>query len=352
MPAVLERVIRKQAVIVSTNSETTKFGFFRLKGGGTSPMRRIVILCALFIFWGCDTRIELAQNVSQRQSLSIVSVLSKAGIEASAVSGKGAGGRFSIYVDKKNYARATSVLVENGLPAEEEESIGAMLEGSSFLPQSRLMEGLKADRALALQIEQHLEVLPNVTGAKVLLRTVPNGAISERGVSVLLFVVKDSVSKFDKQFIEQHVETLFPDLRLDRFKVSIVEDPQSRKPTDVSTEAFPSTVIGSSVPVKDVTPQAESGRVPFLWLWTVNESQYTHAAALVLFFFLISGVVGAAVGIWWMSYLGAQIRTEQPKLPGLPARKAEPPARGGARGAIPDDKSVTGTRRISGGVTK
>jgi len=297
---------------------------------------------------GCDTGVELAQNVSQRQSLSIVSVLSKAGIEASAVSGKGAGGRFSIYVDKKNYARATSVLVENGLPAEEDDPVGAMLEGSSFLPQSRLMEGLRAERAQALEIEQHLAALPNVTGAKVLLRTVPNGAISERGVSVLLFVVKDSVAKFDKAFIEQHVGAMFPDVRLDRLKVSIVEDEQSKKGVAGAVSVSPSTTVGSSLPVKGGAG-IEAGRVPFLWLWTVNEHQYTGAAALVLLFFLISGGVGAAVGIWWMSYLGAQIRRDESKLPGLPSRKTETAPRGGEKGSMLDEKSITGTRRISGG---
>ena len=336
-------------MIVAINSEDLRFGFFPWRKECIRHFFRVIVFCAFFACLGCDTSIELAQNVSQRQSLSIVSVLSKAGIEASAVSGKGAGGRFSIYVDKKNYAKATSVLVENGLPAEEEESVGALLEGSSFLPQSRLMEGLRADRALALQIEQHLEALPNVTGAKVLLRTVPNGAISERGVSVLLFVAKDAATKFDKEFVEQHVETMFPDLRLDRFKVSIVEDEQSKKVIDGAGSVLPTTASGSGIPAKDLNQQTDIGRVPFLWLWTVKEHEYTGAAALVLLFFLLSGIVGAAVGIWWMSYLGAQIRREEPKLPGLPSRKAEGSSRGGEKTIILDEKSVTGTRRITGG---
>jgi hypothetical protein len=205
------------------------------------------------------------------------------------------------------------------------------------------MEGLRVDRALALQIQQHLESLPDVNGAKVLVRTVPNGAISERGVSVLLFVVKDAAAKFDKQFVEQHVETMFPDLRLDRFKVSIVEGgAQVHSVVDVT----PPPTVGSGNEVKVVS---ETGRVPFLWLWTVKELQYTGAAALVLLFFLISGVVGAAVGIWWMSYLSAQIRKDDPKLPGLPARKADKSARVGEKGSVLEERSVTGTRRITGG---
>ena len=93
-------------------------------------------------------------------------------------------------------------------------------------------------------------------------------------------------------------------------------------------------------------------QVPFLWIWSVKEQQYTNAAALVLLFFLISGVVGAAVGIWWMSYLSAQIRKDDNKLPGLPSRKTEKSSRGGETGSILDERSVTGNRRITGGSGK
>jgi type III secretory pathway lipoprotein EscJ len=327
-------------------------GLFRRARRCKAGLWQMLVVSTLLGCLGCGSDTELAQNISQRQSLLIVSVLSKAGITASTVSGQGSSGRFSIYVDKKDYARATSVLVENGLPGEEEQSLGDLLEGSAFLPQSRLVEALRIDRALAIEIQQHLESLPNVTGTKVLVRTVPNGAISERGVSVLLFVAKDATSKIDKQFVEQHVETMFPDVRLDRLKVSVVEGMQSNKigageGPEMSPVPAAGPVGGGAGSIEMSPPQ-----VPFLWIWSVKEQQYTNAAALVLLFFLISGVVGAAVGIWWMSYLSAQIRKDDNKLPGLPSRKTEKSSRGGETGSILDERSVTGNRRITGGSGK
>ena len=359
------RLVRKIVVIQRNIVEQAMIGFYR-----RLPLGRIALLCTVLFLFGCDSRSELAQNVSQRQSLLIVSVLSKAGIEAAAQSGQGANGRFSIYVDQQNYARATSVLVESGLPAEEEQSLGELLQGSTFLPQTRLMENLRIDRALGLEIQDHLEALPYVTGAKVLVRTVPNGSINERGLSVLLFVEKGATTRqavtgqpdkvlVDKAFVEQHVETMFPDLRLDRFKVSILEGAQSNKAVDgrganIDPAVTERAILAGTIGEEGKTEDKNITRVPFLWLWTVKESQYATAAGVVLLFFLISGVVGADVTIWWMSYLSAHIRssttrTEDPRLPGLSSKKSDKQqARSGDKGNVLEDKSVTGTRRITG----
>jgi type III secretory pathway lipoprotein EscJ len=89
-------------VIVRNSSGQGRFGVLRRAWWCNLHLRGILSFYAILMCLGCDSGIELAQNVSQRQSLAIVSVLSKAGIEASAVGGKGSNGRFSIYVDKKN----------------------------------------------------------------------------------------------------------------------------------------------------------------------------------------------------------------------------------------------------------
>jgi type III secretory pathway lipoprotein EscJ len=303
-----------------------------------------LLVYVLLAISGCDSRIELVRNISQKQTLVIVSVLSKVGIQASTRSDSDGSkeGRFSILIYKRDYGSASQILVEHGLPEEEGQSLGDLLEVSTFLPQTRMMEGLRIDRALSLEIEDHFNALPGIVGCKVLVRSVPHTAVNERGVSVMIFTKDDPTKKetIDTEFVNQHLKTMFPDLPLERFKVSVINVKSDKS----SAEGYNVGYNANSIPV--ATSNSHKG-VSFLWLWNVEEENYLLAALCVILFFLVAGVVGAAVGIWWISYLAAHIRAEGTRMPVVSGKENEK-SRGVERDRNIDDSSVTGTRRIMG----
>jgi type III secretory pathway lipoprotein EscJ len=262
----------------------------------------ILLSVSAFLLCGCESRIDLTQGVSQRQSLQIVSVLSKHGINGIAKSGQGNGKGVTISVPSPDYARATTVLFENGLPAEDEQSISDLLETSSFLPQTRLIEALRVDRALSLEIREHLMALAGVFEVKVMVRSDPYGTIDDRGVSVLVFTKESyDAARVDRAVVEQHVATSFPDLRRDRLTISVMpakEVISSLTDNSKANKNFVTNAKGNVLEADKNIPQVGNLK-SFLGLWYVEGHSYLLAAGIVVLFFIVSIVVGIGLAFWW-----------------------------------------------------
>ena len=116
----------------------------------------IVGLCGLLS--ACQNS-EVAHDLSERQANEIIAVLSEQGIPAAASRGTGARARFIVQVPSNHYSEAVSILHYEGLPKLEEPSVNELLSPKGFLPNSRELESMRIDRAIATELENMLKTI-------------------------------------------------------------------------------------------------------------------------------------------------------------------------------------------------
>ena len=123
------------------------------------------------LFAGCREK-ELINGVDSRQSIEIVVVLNRAGINAERTKQfKGRSESFFVTVDNDNYARALEVLHEYGLPRRNQEELDNITRSSGIAPDAVGMGALRREIALSLQVEKLLLAFPGVVDARVIIRS-------------------------------------------------------------------------------------------------------------------------------------------------------------------------------------
>ena len=142
----------------------------------SGKMRVSIFTCYCFLLimlTGCEFR-ELIRGLDERESLEVVFALQKAGISCERqVESSSRNRSYSILVSQEGYDEAVAVVNEYGFPRKSSEDLLELIKDSPLLPPNKDLNQLKADRALSIQAEQLMEVLPGVVSVRVYVRHPP-----------------------------------------------------------------------------------------------------------------------------------------------------------------------------------
>ncbi|MEZ4754322.1 MAG: hypothetical protein R3A13_08450 [Bdellovibrionota bacterium] len=263
---------------------------------------KILMLLFLTTLIACDT-VPIAEELDQTQAREVVAELSKFGV--SAVAEKSSGGRssYEVLVRGGQYHQAVQILEERSLPRDRQVSFYELVEPKGLLPNSREMEALRLDHALAVELEEVIRNYPGVNSAQVILRL--NFQVKDQApaASILLKVDKNSSIKY--QEISRIIKRTIPGIAVEDVEiVSHVEaDYQAGVLEEVGVQSLDKKVV--SVPL-----------VPFLFYWQVPEGQYRSLVFVLIGIIGLAVIIGGLFGYWFGIYFRSpQIITSGRKAP-------------------------------------
>jgi type III secretory pathway lipoprotein EscJ len=245
-----------------------------------NSVRYILLPLMAFFLCACNEVSVTGEGLSHKQANRIIAVLSAQGIPATAEkSGRKSSDGYHVLVKHNKYLEAVQILDNNGLPEEEDPSLKYLSSQGGFLSSnSKEIEALRADRALAVQIEDLFSNHAGVISAKAIVRQRSVMADSEGAAIIVRLRKEDALSQED---IEQLVQLVLPNIPLEKVKV-------------ISTVQEETEVLVNGVTLKN----GEIVKVPLVSLlfWNVVEGdQY----GLIMTFFaavLLSGFICATLG--------------------------------------------------------
>ncbi len=176
------------------------------------------LLLAIFLLGGCSYE-QVISDVDQKQANEIVASLGSHGISSIAQTERSSKGKYTVEVDKGNYALAVTLLHELGLPKEATPSFRDLTEQKGFLPNSREIESARLDYALGVEIEEKLKSVGGIDSVKVLVRSnLIKGGV-EPSASV---IISSSIStSLDPKQITDLIALMVPGLTPQRIAVWI-----------------------------------------------------------------------------------------------------------------------------------
>ena len=131
----------------------------------------IISICFILFLTGCGEK-DIVTNVSPRESVEILVLLRRAGIQAKRVASNNSSSvKYKIQVDDVNYKNALEILYEYGLPRKSDDSLDNILKNKRFIPSSPDEINFKVDHLLGMQIERLLNVLPGVIEVRAVVRS-------------------------------------------------------------------------------------------------------------------------------------------------------------------------------------
>jgi len=129
------------------------------------------MLCLLLCNLVACQQQELITNVGVEDSIDTLVLLSQSGIDAKRErTSKGSQERFTIYVSSTDYLDGLKIIREYGLPRKDVETFEQLTEPNALVPNMPAISELRADRALAVQLERHLAALPGVVHVTAMVR--------------------------------------------------------------------------------------------------------------------------------------------------------------------------------------
>lgn len=274
-------------------------------------MRRLLgllILSLSFCLSACNN-VPIAEDLSQSEANQIIALLASNGIYA--VSSKDAGGKpkYDVEVNKSFYTQAKTILVEKSLPNADRQSFSEIIEARGLLPNSREMEALRLDHALALELEETLNSHPSIVNAKVIVRSHSVPDASGRAASIVIKERGDrSVSREEVQSVASKA---LPGIALESIVINISKE-------YIGGESF--SVQGAE------NKEGKVISVPlthFLFNWKVPESDYNAMVMVLIICFLVIAILGGLVGYWYGYFKNSKVMLEN----GLPDLNLRAPLR-------------------------
>jgi type III secretory pathway lipoprotein EscJ len=285
----------------------------------------IVILCLALC--GCNT-VTLRDDLTQDQAGEIVAELVSRGISAVVEKETGGRGKYRVEVRRSSYSEGMALLHELGLPSAPRSSFGEMVAQRGLMPDSREVEALRIDRALAAELEETLQNHPGISQARVVVRL--NSASSELfggsasgGVSGIVRVRQGSV------VLEEDVKSLLaqglPGISADQIKVQLYNDAPGGSPSESNAPGASSGVVSISQGLERDLYGAIR-KVPltqFLWFWRVPDDEYDSLAGGILLGVVLVFGFGILIG---HALMAARVAAQTPSQ-GLSSQKRLPQAR-------------------------
>lgn len=238
----------------------------------------------LFIFSLCTAcaSVPVAEDVSQAQATEIVAVLTASGISSQAAKGSGAKAAFSVSVDKSDYLTAVTILHDRGLPSPEEATFADAIAARGFLPNSRDIEALRIDRALAAELEDLIKAHPAVASARAVVRW--HAAKEQPNVSMVVQQKVDSV--IERDALTEIALRAIPGINREQIFISISTLPPIQPISEYrGNEIKESKVI--NIPL-----------VPFLYFWKIPQRELASLSVLLLSVVVVIGAIGTFLGYW------------------------------------------------------
>ncbi len=257
----------------------------------------VLLVSFTMLLTGCN-KTELVQDISQKQAHEIVSLLSSRGIYSRAEKQTGAGSNYTVTVKERHYAAAIDLMNDHDLPGKPKENFADLVRQKGLMPNSRDMEQLRLDHALAVQLEEVIARLPEVLEVKAIVRYhFRFGNISEKpGASVLVTVrpevgrdVQDEAYSKVRDEVRQIVSSAIPALPKEHIYLSI----QSAVEHD-----------GSDIMNGEIGILNENGKVAtlplttFLFGWHVSEEDHNALSLFLALFLIFTACVGGLIGYW------------------------------------------------------
>lgn len=305
-------------------------GMQRRKNQWWQSLRRVVftiVVCGSLV--GCNTA-TLRDDLSQDQANEVVAALVRNGIHASVERETGGRGKYRVEVKRAAYSEAVSLLHDLGLPSQSRASFSDMIASRGLMPDSREVEALRLDRALAAELEEAIENNPAILSARVIVRLNSTsldvlGEGAEAGVSAV--VRTRPGSEAHEEDIRAVLSQGVPGVDAEHIRIQMHHAISSVTVTEDTSK-------GGAEGVERI----EKGivrRVPltnFLWIWRVPEDEYNSLAGGVLVgiasVFLLGILVGSAI-------ISAR-RNSKVSEGGAASAKRLPPARADRKKELPE----------------
>lgn len=121
------------------------------------------------VLTGCG-EVSVVEDVTHLQARKVVAELSRNGVSSYFEKLRRSNGKYHVVVSSGDFSESIRILDDNDLPEAPREEFLTSLTTSSFLPDSKEVEFLRLDHALAIQLEQLVENLPGVVNARAVVR--------------------------------------------------------------------------------------------------------------------------------------------------------------------------------------
>ena len=252
-------------------------------------MKRFFLLFLLTAVVGCNST-TVVQDISQEQAREVVTTLYDRGIVAVANKESTGRGLYNVKVSNSKYAEASKILVESAVLTKQRESVSELIGAASIIPQSRELEALRVDRALAFEVEDLLLKIPAVQSVKSIVRQNTEKNLQQRGAAIVVTRRKGSVLNSDD--LTRLVAETIPGIDPEKIKIEIVE--------------------GGS----QVIPHKQA-MVPFLWFAYVPEADYKNLAVFFLGCVIIVGIASLLAGYWVGVYRERSVKFSKQESLGL-----------------------------------
>lgn len=275
-----------------------------------SPGRALIVVVAVMLLAGCSGA-PVARELNQYQANEIVALLSANGISAVADKESGGRGKYTVTVKSASYGQAVTLMMQNGLPSDPKLSFADLVEPQGFLPNSREVESLRLDRALAVEIEEMLMAHASIANAKTVVRYHLVKGIEQPGVSVIVKRRRDAT--VDAAQLSEIVRKVLPGILPENISLMVAEDPENGLDRDAQIAAHNQGVV-TRIPL-----------VPFLFEWRVAEEDHRAIVVGLILILVVVGAAGLVTGYWY----GSTAVTPTTNLPEISARgnKGERPRR-------------------------
>ena len=237
---------------------------------------RFIFSLLLLLVCACN-KAEVASNLSQHDAHKIVSELSEQGINASFSKDRTQG--FSIYVSESDRLLAISTISNNQLIAGQSSEFNELTKAKGFIPNSRELDNLRLDRALAIEIEEALISNPLIDEVNVIVRS----NYKKDSTAVSAIINTNSRDSFNITEIEDIIISSVPGINRNEIQLVLHDSTISKTNGEI---------VGVSQ--NDGSPVAVP-LVPFL-MWKVPAGVEKELGLGVILFLMVFLAFGLAIG--------------------------------------------------------
>lgn len=272
-------------------------------------LTRLWLLVFCLLLTACNNA-RIAEDISQTEANQIIALLAKHGIYAVSAKDDTGKPKYSVEVNSSFYTQAKTILVEKSLPRGDKTSFVDMVEARGLLPNSREIEALRLDHAMAIELEEALNAHSDIAGAKVVIRSHESEGANERAVSVIL--QEKNGRTINQADIQNIINKTVPGLKEGNVVLTVTKE-----------NGTGSTGEGMTLDSQGVLQQnGKEVYIPlthFLFNWQVPEADYNAIVIVLIICFVVIGIIGWLVGYWYGYFKNSKYVIDQ-TLPDLNLR--------------------------------
>ena len=240
----------------------------------------VVALLSILLLTSCNQQ-DIAEDLNQKQAHEIIALLNSYGITAESQKGRGSNATFAVSVRSSHYQQSVSLLHEKNLPSPTEPSFEDLIAQKGFIPNSKEIESLRLDHAMAREIEEVLENHPEIISTKAIVRL--NFLEVKDNAGASLVVQTKEGSRINSIAIRQIASGILPGIDQERINIS------------VSTEAVKNTEL---TPLGVKNENGTTMAVPLVpfFIWLVPEAELGSMIIILCILLALAVSIGLFLG--------------------------------------------------------